>query len=365
MTGIEWGTLGSTARLESFATHLIIPLLVVRLARLRVRAARGPRRRAPALRGARARGRTPTDRLGAARLGQAAHPRRPPRADLARRRRRHRSAEPRLRIALDELEQAVRDIDASLTELRTSLGGQRLEEAIARRAAELQAASGIAIAVQGKHARAADVRRGARLPRRVRSDDERRPARPADAHRREGRRPRRAARPGRQPTTASACRAASSRVVDRAAVDGGARPHARRRAASPVPLPGGGTRIELVGAARRRRAQHRKPVRRADAPQHGLDALEELVACEPGHPLQLGARRAQEQQSRDRDVLRLEQGEQPLALLARELGSGPRVAGPPRGASRTAPARWRAWPAARPPARAAPAPPARRRRRPS
>ena len=27
-TGIDWGTLGSTARLESFATHLIIPGLV-------------------------------------------------------------------------------------------------------------------------------------------------------------------------------------------------------------------------------------------------------------------------------------------------------------------------------------------------
>jgi len=57
--------------------------------------------------------------------------------------------EPRLRIALDELEQAVRDIDASLTELRTSLGGRRLEEAIGRRAAELQAAGGIEITVRG------------------------------------------------------------------------------------------------------------------------------------------------------------------------------------------------------------------------
>ena len=56
------------------------------LAGLRLRAARGPRGGAATLRGARARGRTATDRLGAARLGQAAHPRRQPRADLARRR---------------------------------------------------------------------------------------------------------------------------------------------------------------------------------------------------------------------------------------------------------------------------------------
>jgi signal transduction histidine kinase len=149
VTGIDWDTLGSTARLESFATHLIIPLLVV------VALAYGSdlvddleeeRRHSEALALEAERRRigwelhdSAKQRIHAAHLvlsSLAAEDGAPTR-------------EPRLRIALDELEQAVRDIDASLTELRTSLGGRRLEEAIARRAAELQAAGGIEIAVQG------------------------------------------------------------------------------------------------------------------------------------------------------------------------------------------------------------------------
>ena len=149
VTGIDWNTLGSTARLESFATHLIIPLLVV------VALAYGSdlvddleeeRRHSEALALEAERRRigwelhdSAKQRIHAAHLvlsSLAADDGAPVR-------------EPRLRIALDELEQAVRDIDASLTELRTSLGGRRLEEAIGRRAAELQAAGGIEITVRG------------------------------------------------------------------------------------------------------------------------------------------------------------------------------------------------------------------------
>lgn len=149
-TGIEWDTLGSTARLESFATHLIVPLLVV------VALAYGSdllddleteRRHSEALALEAERRRigwelhdSAKQRIHAAHLVLSSLAGDTERAEQ----------EPRLRIALDELEQAVRDIDASLTELRTSLGGQQLEQAVARRAAELQAASGIGIEVRGR-----------------------------------------------------------------------------------------------------------------------------------------------------------------------------------------------------------------------
>jgi signal transduction histidine kinase len=149
VTGIEWETLGSTARLESFATHLVIPLLVVvslAYASELVDDLDRERRHSEAL----------ALEAERRRIGWELH-------DSAKQRihaanlvlsslagdERGTQREPRLRLALEELEQAVRDIDASLTELRTSLGGLRLEEAIARRAAELQAASGIPIEVRG------------------------------------------------------------------------------------------------------------------------------------------------------------------------------------------------------------------------
>jgi signal transduction histidine kinase len=56
----------------------------------------------------------------------------------------------RLRLALAELDASASDLEASLTELRTTLGGLRLDEAIARRAAELRAASGVEIRVRGR-----------------------------------------------------------------------------------------------------------------------------------------------------------------------------------------------------------------------
>ena len=55
----------------------------------------------------------------------------------------------RLRLALSELDGSAGDLEASLTELRTTLGGLPLDEAIGRRAAELQAASGVEIRVDG------------------------------------------------------------------------------------------------------------------------------------------------------------------------------------------------------------------------
>ncbi len=149
VTGIEWETLGSTARLESFATHLVIPLLVVvslAYASDLVEDLEHERRHAEAL----------ALEAERRRIGWELHDSAKQRIHAA-----HLvltslvgdegpgEQEPRLRLALEELEQAVRDIDASLTELRTSLGGQRLEEAVARRAAELQAVSGITIEVHG------------------------------------------------------------------------------------------------------------------------------------------------------------------------------------------------------------------------
>jgi signal transduction histidine kinase len=147
-TGIEWETLGSTARLESFATHLIIPLLVVVALAYGsdlVEDLEAERQNSEALALEAERRRIGWELHDSAKQRiHAAHLVLTSLADG------NRDEEPRLRIAVDELEQALRDIDASLTELRTSLGGQHLEEAVGRRAAELQTASGITIAVHGR-----------------------------------------------------------------------------------------------------------------------------------------------------------------------------------------------------------------------
>ena len=149
ITGIDWETLASTARLESFTTHLVIPGLVVlslAYASELLKDLEAERRHSEALALEAERRRIGWELHGSAK--QRIHAANLVLTSLA--------AgdvtpeqEPRLRIALDELGQAIHDIDASLTELRTSLGGQRLEEALARRAAELHAASGIVIEVHG------------------------------------------------------------------------------------------------------------------------------------------------------------------------------------------------------------------------
>jgi signal transduction histidine kinase len=146
--GIEWGTLTSTARLESFSTHLLIPILVVvALAQgsrlLNVLDTERERAEALALEGERRRiawelHDSAKQRIHAAQLVLSSLTPALEAVDAG-----------RLRLALKELDGSAADIEASLTELRTTLGGLPLEQAIARRAAELQAASGVTITVQG------------------------------------------------------------------------------------------------------------------------------------------------------------------------------------------------------------------------
>jgi signal transduction histidine kinase len=146
--GIDWPTVTSTARLETFSTHLLIPLLVTlslghaarTLAELDDERTRA---QALALEGERRRigwelHDSAKQRIHAAQLALSAlHPRGG--AD----------AERLLALARRELSGAIADVDASLTELRTTLGGLGLAEAIRRRAAELETVSGIRIAVEG------------------------------------------------------------------------------------------------------------------------------------------------------------------------------------------------------------------------
>jgi signal transduction histidine kinase len=145
--GVDWDALGSTPRLESFATHLLVPVLVVVALAHSARAlaqldGAHERSEALALEGERRRlawelHDSAKQRIHAAQLVisslDAADP----------------VSSSRLELVSSELAGAVADLEASLTELRTTLGGRRLEEAIARRAAELEIASGIPITVEG------------------------------------------------------------------------------------------------------------------------------------------------------------------------------------------------------------------------
>ena len=147
--GVDWPALRSTARLESFSTHLLIPILVVvALAQattlLRRLDAERERAEGLALEGERRRiawelHDSAKQRIHAAQLVLSSLA---PGLGAA--------ETERLRLVLAELDGAAADLDASLTELRTTLGGLRLDEAIARRAAELQAASGVEIGVRGR-----------------------------------------------------------------------------------------------------------------------------------------------------------------------------------------------------------------------
>jgi signal transduction histidine kinase len=147
--GIEWDTLGSTARLESFSTHLLIPVLVVvalaHATRLLDRLdAERERAEGLALEGERRRiawelHDSAKQRIHAAQLVLSSLTPQLAQADAD-----------RLGLALAELDGSAADLEASLTELRTTLGGLPLDEAIARRAAELQAASGVEIRIHGR-----------------------------------------------------------------------------------------------------------------------------------------------------------------------------------------------------------------------
>jgi signal transduction histidine kinase len=147
--GIEWETLASTARLESFSTHLLIPILVVvALAhgtRLLDRLdAERERAEGLALEGERRRiawelHDSAKQRIHAAQLVLSSLAPQLEQVDAK-----------RLQLALDELDGSAADLEASLTELRTTLGGLPLDEAIVRRAAELEMASGVEIRVHGR-----------------------------------------------------------------------------------------------------------------------------------------------------------------------------------------------------------------------
>jgi signal transduction histidine kinase len=146
--GIDWPVITSTARLETFSTHLLIPLLVAvslghaartltELDEERTRA------QALALEGERRRigwelHDSAKQRIHAAQLVLSTIDL-PTAGDDAR----------RLAQAQQELAGAIADVDASLTELRTTLGGLSLDEAIRRRAAELATVSGVPISVEG------------------------------------------------------------------------------------------------------------------------------------------------------------------------------------------------------------------------
>jgi signal transduction histidine kinase len=148
VTGIDWATLGSTSRLESFSTHLLLPLMLVGLLAYAARLLHAL---------AEARDRTERIRLEAERrrIGLELHDSAKQRIHAA-----HlvlsslQGAQVNgdgsaLTLAMQELRAAADEMDASVAELRTTLDGRRLEEALAGRAMELQQASGVPIRVHG------------------------------------------------------------------------------------------------------------------------------------------------------------------------------------------------------------------------
>jgi signal transduction histidine kinase len=152
VTGIDWASLDSSPRLESLATHLMVPLLVTlalsyaadlllrlrlegeRSARLAVEAER--RRIALELHD------SAKQRVHASHLVLSA----------VQNKLEDEAASAGVAQALSELRAAVADLDSSVTDLDTSLEGRRLDQALAARAAELEAAAGVDIDVQGHSA---------------------------------------------------------------------------------------------------------------------------------------------------------------------------------------------------------------------
>lgn len=146
-TGVSWETLEQTYKLESFTTHLLVPLIIVitlayagemfrRLQDERVRSERlaveAERRRiAWELHD------SAKQRVHAAHLMLSQH------------QRRVEKQEPILDQALSELQAASADIDTSLTELRAPLAGAGLLESVRTRAGELERLSGMRIDVTG------------------------------------------------------------------------------------------------------------------------------------------------------------------------------------------------------------------------
>lgn len=145
-TGIDWEVVQSTSRLESFSTHLLIPSLVVL-------ALAHASRLLEDLQAERERSQVLALEAERRRIGWELHDSAKQRINAA-----HlvlsslaQDGDERNRLgqALEELDAAGREMDACLTELRTTLGGLELGDAIARRAAELHAVSGVPIEVAG------------------------------------------------------------------------------------------------------------------------------------------------------------------------------------------------------------------------
>jgi signal transduction histidine kinase len=148
-TGVDWGTLETTPRLETFSTHLILPIvlgigltqgaeLLRRLHREQERSSRlaleGERKRL-----ARELHDSAKQRLHAAHLVLSSLPRQPPPAD----------GDP-VELALSELEAAAREMDSSLADLRSTDADTSLLGAVLVRAARLADATGIAIDIDGE-----------------------------------------------------------------------------------------------------------------------------------------------------------------------------------------------------------------------
>jgi signal transduction histidine kinase len=147
-TGVSWKTLEQTYKLESFATHLLVPLIIVItlayagevLRRLQQERARAERLAVEA-----ERRRIAWDLHDSAKQRvHAAH------LMLSQHQRREEEQDPMLDQAVAELQAASADIDTSLTELRTPLADRGLLESVRERAAELERLSGIRIEVTGE-----------------------------------------------------------------------------------------------------------------------------------------------------------------------------------------------------------------------
>jgi two-component system sensor histidine kinase UhpB len=149
-TGIDWGTLETTARLESFATHLMMPMLVVlalAYSASLLRRLEEERKRSEELALDAERRRIALDlhdsakqRVHAAHLVLSALGRSAPDGEMS-----------AIEHALGELRAAAAELDANLSELRAPFGALSLESALRERAAELESlAESVRIDVTGQ-----------------------------------------------------------------------------------------------------------------------------------------------------------------------------------------------------------------------
>jgi signal transduction histidine kinase len=147
-TGISWETLEQTYRLESFTTHLLVPLIIVitlAYAGQVLRRLQDERARSELLAVEAERRRIAWDLHDSAKQRvHAAH------LMMSQHRRRQGGDDPMLDQAIAELQAAGTDIETSLTELRTPLERGGLIEGVRKRAAELERLSGVRIEVTGE-----------------------------------------------------------------------------------------------------------------------------------------------------------------------------------------------------------------------